>query len=235
MLNNLKITSSNNNILFVSDLHFGHNRDFIWLRRGFTNIVEHDETLIQRWNSVCTNKSIVFHLGDFIFGDPTGQKFDELTRRLNFQELYLLLGNHNSGQAQRYKRDLRQFHPEVFGQDEHGQEDFREVYPLWTNVDFNNFKNICFLPEYVEASINGVRFVLCHYPIYSHNKLGAGAIHLSGHCHGNNNLTNKDTGKGKRLDVGIESFGRPINLTEVLNHLKQRDLDVVDHHGETTK
>ena len=39
-------------IYFSSDLHFSHNKDFIYKARGFTSIEEHDEEIIKRFNSI---------------------------------------------------------------------------------------------------------------------------------------------------------------------------------------
>ena len=39
-------------IWFTSDLHFGHDREFLWGPRGFENIQEHDAVIFEKWNSV---------------------------------------------------------------------------------------------------------------------------------------------------------------------------------------
>ena len=57
------------NIFITSDTHFGHDREFIWGPRGFTNHVDHDNKIIENWNSVVQSDDIVYHLGDVILGD----------------------------------------------------------------------------------------------------------------------------------------------------------------------
>ena len=57
------------NIFITSDTHFGHDREFIWGPRGFTNHVDHDNKIIENWNSVVQPDDIVYHLGDVILGD----------------------------------------------------------------------------------------------------------------------------------------------------------------------
>lgn len=42
-------------IRFISDLHLGHENLAVNLR-GFSSAIEHDEYLIECWNSVVTNK-----------------------------------------------------------------------------------------------------------------------------------------------------------------------------------
>ena len=52
-------------IFASSDLHFGHDREFIWGPRGFKSSTEHDETVITNWNSVVGPEDTVYVLGDF--------------------------------------------------------------------------------------------------------------------------------------------------------------------------
>ena len=39
-------------IWLTSDLHFGHDREFIWGPRGFKNVNEMNEAIIKNWNAV---------------------------------------------------------------------------------------------------------------------------------------------------------------------------------------
>ncbi len=217
MLKPLKFKGDESKFFYISDFHHHHDRDFIWGKREFKSVEESDATLIQRWNETCDEESIVFHLGDFIFSDGTGEKFYKLIERLRFKELNLLLGNHVSGQRQAYQKQMKE---------QFGEVDF-EVYPL---SFIHQGKKITFLPQYVEMYVNSTEIVCCHYPIISHNGLSKRALHFCGHSHGGCEITNKDTGKGFRLDVGVESFGRPISLKEAKNYLKDRTIDTVDHH-----
>lgn len=52
---------------YTSDTHFCHDRILQMQPRPFTSIVEHDEHIIERWNSVVREQDIVYHLGDFAF------------------------------------------------------------------------------------------------------------------------------------------------------------------------
>ena len=58
-----------NKIWFVSDTHFGHQKEFLWGPRGFESSKEHDEAVIRNWNSVVAPEDIVYHLGDVMLGD----------------------------------------------------------------------------------------------------------------------------------------------------------------------
>lgn len=56
-------------IYITSDLHLGHDRDFIYRLRGFSNIKEHDETIIKNWNEIVKDDDIVYILGDIMLND----------------------------------------------------------------------------------------------------------------------------------------------------------------------
>ena len=144
--------------------------------------------------------------------------------------LYSQWGNHNSGVKTVYAEELRRQFPQCFD----GNEMIHEVYPLTMQVDGNPNKTVVFLPEYVEFTINGQRIIMCHFPIYSHNKVGHGSWMICGHSHGSCKLTHKDKGMGKRLDVGIESFGRPITFGELKAFMAKREIHLVDHHNSET-
>jgi len=56
------------NIWFTSDWHLGHDRGFILNPRGFDNIKDHNEYLVETFKKMVDEKNdIVFHLGDFSF------------------------------------------------------------------------------------------------------------------------------------------------------------------------
>lgn len=39
-------------IFVTSDLHIGHNKEFLYKPRGFSSIEEHDKALIENWNNL---------------------------------------------------------------------------------------------------------------------------------------------------------------------------------------
>ena len=79
-----------NETFFISDTHFGHARALQLFRSGhFKDCKEMDETMITNWNSVVNPRDVVWHMGDFSWGNQT-----YYARRLNGQ-LNLILGNHD--------------------------------------------------------------------------------------------------------------------------------------------
>lgn len=57
-----------NNIWFTSDLHFGHDREFIWGPRNFKSVYEMNEELIKRYNTCVKPNDDVYILGDLTLG-----------------------------------------------------------------------------------------------------------------------------------------------------------------------
>ena len=80
-------------IFVCSDTHFGHDREFLWGPRGFSNHIDHDEEIIQRWNEVVGPDDIVYHLGDVMLGD--NEYGMNCLRRLNGQ-IKIIRGNHDT-------------------------------------------------------------------------------------------------------------------------------------------
>ena len=80
-------------VYFTSDLHLGHDKDFIYKERGFDNINSHDIAILKNWNSVVTPDDIVYVLGDLMLGDnSTGMS---ILKQLN-GTIYIILGNHDT-------------------------------------------------------------------------------------------------------------------------------------------
>jgi calcineurin-like phosphoesterase family protein len=83
---------------FTSDTHFFHGNIIKHCKRPFVSVEEMNETLIQNWNKKITNKDIVYHLGDVFWKIKTMSPEDvyNLINRLNFGELHIIPGNHDS-------------------------------------------------------------------------------------------------------------------------------------------
>lgn len=82
----------------TADTHFGHQNskgsgilEFTERYNYFKTIEEHDEALIERWNSVVNDNDEVYHLGDFAF--KNSNKATDILNRLKGR-IHLIKGNH---------------------------------------------------------------------------------------------------------------------------------------------
>lgn len=80
----------------VSDTHFGH--ALMVRTRGFANLHDHDETLVDAWNSVVSDGDTVWHLGDVYFRGGW-----EVLHRLRGDKR-CTLGNHDAQKAEALAR-----------------------------------------------------------------------------------------------------------------------------------
>ena len=80
---------------FTSDTHFNHKHIIDFCKRPFNDVCEHDQKLIENWNSVVGPDDTIFHLGDFVFGGFP--KWKEIVSQLN-GHIYLIRGNHDDKQ-----------------------------------------------------------------------------------------------------------------------------------------
>lgn len=79
-------------IWFCSDTHFGHNKDFIYKARGFNNIQEHDDEIINSIAANITSEDCFIFLGDFSF-DPSFDRTQALLDIIPANLIYIW-GNH---------------------------------------------------------------------------------------------------------------------------------------------
>lgn len=213
MVNVLKF--SNEKIFFFSDFHKNHDRDFLYPKRGFKNIQEHDTALINNWNSKVDNNSIVFLLGDSVVGagKNSEESFVQLLINLNYKEIYIMPGNHFAGY-----RSLFNNSPYLID----------KFYRIKADIKGNNGRFINLIPNYYEIIVNGVLCCLSHYPIYSWNMASKNSYLIHGHTH--NNIKNHL--KGKIIDVGPESIGNsPISFGEIKEIMDKKETFSPDHHS----
>ena len=76
-------------IFLVSDSHWNHANIIKYCGRPFANVKEMDKIMIRNWNEVVGVDDIVYHGGDFAFGD-----FRPYIEQLN-GTIHLIKGNHD--------------------------------------------------------------------------------------------------------------------------------------------
>jgi calcineurin-like phosphoesterase family protein len=193
------------NVYVTSDFHLGHKQTFIYESRGHSSVDEHDNFVIDETNKVVRSTDILFHLGDFCLNTSL-PKFEEYLSRINCHNIYMLFGNHpNPHYKNIYLPCIQTYLGGLY-------EEGIELYPI-------RYKNIIYIGNYTEITIDNQFVVLCHYPLHSWNHMSHGSIHLFGHLHGNNSPTN-----GKRMDVAWDILKRPYSFKEITNIMENRPI-----------
>lgn len=81
-------------IFFTSDLHFNHDREFIYGPRGFKTVQEMNGALIRNWNETVGKDDDIYVLGDFFLGTDY-EYIKEVLNKLNGR-IHLVSGNHDT-------------------------------------------------------------------------------------------------------------------------------------------
>lgn len=83
-------------IYLTSDLHFNHNREFVWGARGFCCVQEMNEAIVEHWSSVVSDEDDVYVLGDLCLGGAgMNSENQHLIEQLNGR-IHIILGNHDT-------------------------------------------------------------------------------------------------------------------------------------------
>ena len=213
----LKINGKDDSILFWSDLHINHGCERwptpLWKKRGFNSLEEYNEGIIKRWNEKVKQTDTVFNLGDIVFSKGAYENLVKLLNRLNFDTMYLMPGNHTAG--------------------------FKQLFEsLESNIYvINENKRVVFVPNYLEAFVNGQPIVMSHYAILSFNGQAKGSWMIHGHSHGSlyNSEVGKEIYKGKVMDVGVEKCPYPISFGELRKEFRDVQATSFDHHTKDTQ
>lgn len=193
-------------IWVTSDLHFGH-QNIIRLGKGrpFATIEEHDQTLIDNWNSVVSNEDLVYILGDIYLG-VDGEYLEKIFRQLK-GAIHVIIGNHDRRKEMAYllNKNLIQ--------------SLRDYHELRYRSEVDN---------------KVYRFPMFHYPILEFNgayKNGKNKvntpiyIHLYGHIH---NIVNYDEIYKKlgfnAYHVGVDTNNfTPVALEDIISKFRSSD------------
>jgi calcineurin-like phosphoesterase family protein len=75
---------------------------------------------------------------------------------------------------------------------------------------------------YAEVTVDGMSFVLCHYPFRTWRNMGKGAINLHGHSHG------RLKPQPRQVDVGVDVWDfQPVQCADFVGRTKPRPREVL--------
>ena len=203
------------NIKICSDIHYGHDRDFLYTPRGFKSAKEHDDWMDDQFAQLDPD-SLLVCLGDVGLSVGPGPIIDFLNRIPC--ETLMVWGNHNSGVYQAYRDALPQGFEKC------------EIYPLRISP------NVTMIGESFLLDIDHDRFFCTHMsPLIFHDQ-NKGRVCLCGHSHGNLKQINPDRDDfGKILDCGVENAKAHngtafFDIDEVVSILRAKSVSSFDHH-----
>lgn len=181
-------------IFLTSDLHFNHDREFVWKVRGYESVYEMNEAIVERFNSVVQPDDDVYILGDLCLGGGGPAVLADnkaLIERLNGR-LHIIRGNHDT-------------EPRV------------RMYAACANVvdvvkwaDMLNYK--------------GYHFYLSHFPTLTGNlekeSLKQCTCNLFGHTH---QTTNFHLDMPYLYHVGVDSHNcYPVSLDDIIQEMNNK-------------
>ena len=215
-------------VYWLSDTHLNHNRDFVFGVRGFKSGQDMTDGIINKVNEIVRPNDILMHAGDFCLNTEEGG-LNSLLARINCQNIYMTWGNHNNPLWKIYQREVKNLLGQFESRDGFCMDEDVEIYPF-------KYKNITFLGNYVELTVDGQYFVMCHYPIHVWNYVKDGAKMICGHSHYGLPFSQAANLKAKILDVGWDGYSRPLSTEEVLAIMDTKELfDTGDHHKKPTR
>lgn len=182
-------------IFFTSDLHFGHNKAFLYSPRGFATVEEHDEAIIRNWNATVSPNDIVFVLGDIMVGDDRKGSIEKINQ-LN-GKIVICRGNHDTDSKM---TDYWNRCPNI---------DQRVM-------DHETYANIIRIGKW--------SFYICHYPTmigdFNFIKHGHKKFCLHGHTHSDDKFQFLQF---CCYNVALNAHGnKPVNVKEIQNDLRQK-------------
>lgn len=184
----------NYKVWFIADLHFGHESILKFTQRPIvlsSNINEHDDLLVYKWNKTIAKQDHVYILGDLSFKNAEDTR--KILEKLNGKK-HLIIGNH----------------------DKSADSEINSNY----FVDKAQILDVRFKKENFPFLVEDFKVNLCHYPICSWNGKNHGVSAIHGHCHGKYDNLNTDS-EELRVDVGLDGKLADYNfvsLERLYNH-----------------
>ena len=81
-------------IYVTSDLHFNHDKDFIWSPRNYRSVDDMNASEVANWNSCVSDSDDIYVLGDLFMGNDF--EFIEDTLGMLKGKIHLIVGNHDT-------------------------------------------------------------------------------------------------------------------------------------------
>lgn len=220
----IKLTPDQYNNLFVtSDLHFGHQQEFVWKKRGYSSVEEMNEKQIETINQTVGPTGILLSLGDWCL-NTTREKYVELNSKLRVKEVWMIAGNHNNPHSKMYGYLDYTSHKEILTSTP------REMY-----VHENGTTTLVRrFGHYLTFRSGHKTFICFHFPQLIFDGMSQHTMHLCGHSHGDLPYSRPENKEHKILDCGIDIHKKPLSMFEIEEIMKTKGVNSLHHDQRTT-
>lgn len=226
----LNLTSFKEKLLFTSDWHLNHDREWIVQKRGFKSVDSYNDFIFAQWNEHVSDEHVVVNLGDVAFSDPKSEYFRRVAHMPCFVH-HVFNGNHCSGMKQYYQYAKHLAYPSL--------DNNLEVYPLDLFVEglSDQLASPLVFQGYQRwARVGKQCFTLGHFPYRVWENVGRDAWMLSGHSHGSDPDRSVESKNGKQLDVGVDNAMKYngsifFSFQELERIMKPKNAILYDHHN----
>lgn len=180
-------------IYITSDLHFFHNRDFIYKARGFETVGQMNNIIVKNWNNIVTPEDDVYILGDLMLGG-TDKITDGISYILSLQgKLHIVRGNHDTDKRWELYKTLP------------------NVVELENSIYLNYNKYHFYLSHYASITSNN-----------DYDKpLRARLLNLCGHIHTKDKWCDFDKGYIYHCELDAHDC-KPISIDTIIEDFKSR-------------
>lgn len=184
-------------IFFTSDTHFDHG--FVADLRGFDSTREHDEWVVDQWNSRVGKRDVVWHLGDVGIGNLS--RFEGSLTRLN-GTIHLITGNH----------------------DECAPGIFRNAHTKQAKW-LDEFASI---QQFARFKVGDLQFLASHFPFNGEGKRDTpdrfsefrlrdeGIPLVHGHTHDGDQRLSRSVESSRMFHVGWDAHHAPVDRDEIV-------------------
>lgn len=170
-------------IYFTSDLHFNHDKDFIYEPRGYKDVKEANEDILKNINELVKEDDTLYILGDIMLKD--NEEGIKCFNRINCNNIHIILGNHDT----EARMELYKTNPKV-----------KEMvyatmlkHEKWTFF-LSHFPSLT--GNYNASKKGEIIFNICGHvhtkDKFLHMKQGLCCYHVELDCHGNKPVNIKD-------------------------------------------
>src|SRR5258708_2902123 len=140
------ISNPERRIYFSSDWHLGHDKPFIWEKRGYADNAAHTQGILEKVNETVREQDYLFYLGDLCLNTKE-IGFEYYISKINCKNIWILWGNHYNPLWRVYLKEMEKIPALVELAKSQGLPT-SEIYPF-------RYKNLIFCGDYLEIFVDG--------------------------------------------------------------------------------